>query len=126
MKESIEIKKTIEDLAKNNDWRFGIYDIIRDRDGNICLNGIWSHNNNEIMNEIARKQDGNRKIDGIYKLAWIQSDKEICKQGILIIEEINSMYTFEWKEKIYDEKPNYYGMGIEMNNQLVVFYLEQN
>ena len=55
-------KTTIEELVKS-EWRLGIYDIIFDRKGNVCLNGLWSNNNNETMNEIARKQNRDNKIE---------------------------------------------------------------
>jgi len=119
-------KLTIEELDLNSKWRLGIYDIIYDREGSICLNGLWSSNNKRTMNEIARKQGGKEGIVGTYKVSWIQNVAPFCICGTLEIEEKKSIYTFKWTKDDDNNEPSYIGRGIQMNNQLIVFYLEQN
>ena len=120
------VKTTIEELAKNN-WRFGMYDIIFDRENNVCLNGLWSCENDITMNEIARKRDGKKDIEGNYKVTWIQPDNkdkdDVCIIGELVIKNMKFYYSFEWKE---NGVSTYFGIGIKMNNQLIVFYLQQS
>lgn len=117
---------TIEELTKK-DWRFGIYDIIYDKKNNLCLNGLWSSKNDITMNEIARKRDGLKDIEGNYKVTWIQPNNkdndDVCIIGELVIIKQEHYYSFEWK---VDGTSTYFGIGIKMNNQLIVFYLQQH
>lgn len=123
----MELKKLIAALEKSTKtlWGMAVYEKV----GNGCLNGLWTNNHhtldNCIMNEIARKKDGENKNDfsGNYTVSYIEPDN-IAYTGKLTINRngSNGIYDFDWEINI----PNpaiFKGVGMQTGEkQLTVIY----
>jgi len=105
--------------------------IVYERVGDGCFNGLWNNNdrNNEgrILNEIARKRDGKPDIiEGTYVSSWIERNNEPVN-ALLVISRINRIeYSFQWNE-FESGVSLFQGVGMEIGlNYVVVSYWFSN
>ena len=99
------------------DIGIAVYRILQDG----CLNGTWSHNNNngEIFNEIAKRKNPNDNcLCGIYKYSFIETDLVVHEGELEIIENRNS-YDFTWRE---GNDVKFKGIGLRTDNIVSVSY----
>jgi len=102
---------------------FGIVVYSIEKDG--CLNGLWTNtaNKGEILNEIAKKNDGNYNcIDGNYIVTYIEHcNREVFSGKLKIIHNSDNSYRLEWE---IDGVIKFLGEGFIIGNRLVVSYWE--
>ncbi len=119
-------------IANQNEelWGLIVYEIV----GDGCLNGMWTNNDNllwtnnsrRIMNEIARKSDGeHNNINGDYSVTYIDFNN-VTLSGTLTITENNGIFNFEWTINIPNNNPNpfiFTGVGMRTGErQLTAIY----
>lgn len=104
-------------------WGMIIYEIT----GDGTLHGTWKENRSgnadSIMNEIARKRDGNNdnSIVGTYTTAWIEADNQ-ARTGTLTIAQIenNTAFSFIWEGT---KRETFRGVGMPIGiNRIAVTY----
>lgn len=114
---------TTSELKDDNFWGVISYEIA----GDGCLNGLWTNNdrskNGIIMNEIARKEAGDRvDIPGNYQSSWIEPDRRPINANLKISENGIS-FNFEWFVDGEIVAPLFKGVGMRVGlYQIVCFY----
>ena len=99
--------------------------VIYERTGDGTLVGTWKNNrlsNDSILNEIARKEDGNN-IEGLYTISWIE-ENYVAHDGTLTIALIqnDTAFSFIWQERGVTV---FRGMGMPIGlNKIAVTYWE--
>ncbi|MBY0478944.1 MAG: hypothetical protein K2Q24_14955 [Chitinophagaceae bacterium] len=109
--------------ANNNSfWGMIIYEI----KGDGTLYGTWKNNqlsNDSILGEIARKNDNNPDIEGLYTVSWIEENNQ-PQVGTLTINliENNTALSFEWQDSNNQEVFRGMGMPIGLDRIAVTYW----